>query len=172
MVTPYSHPREPATTHEWIKQWFTDYHLLIVRYVERIVGCPDQAADILQETFLRAFKALNPAHVPNDPQGWLCRIATNLAIDHLRHRRRWAWLLTQWHPASNPDMETATTQIVHQCILRLKPADAEVLLLTQYLGYSTNEVAALNGEESGTVRKRLSRARERFRVLYEKEMSL
>jgi len=172
MVEPYSHSANPTTTHDWITQWFTDYHSLIVRYIERIVGTPDHAADILQETFLRAFKVINLAQLPNNPQAWLYRIASNLAIDHLRRQQRWSWFLNQWKP-TQPSMEhdIVTAQVIRRCMVSLKAADAEVLLLTQYLGYSTAEVATLTGEDHGTVRKRLCRARERFRLVYDQEVS-
>lgn len=172
MVGPYSQSAEPATGHDWINQWFTDYHVLIVRYIERIIGNPEHAADILQETFLRAFKVLNPAQLPSNPQAWLCRIASNLAIDHLRRQQRWSWFVSQWKPAQQAmEQEVVNAQVIRRCMVSLKAADAEVLLLTHYIGYSTAEVAALTGEDTGTVRKRLCRARERFRILYEKEVS-
>lgn len=171
MIIPYVHTteRETAVT-QVISQWFDDHHDAMFRYLTRIVGQPEQAADLVQETFLRAMKVLDPALLPAIPQAWLFRIASNLALDHLRRQRRWSWFMRSWQPETNNfDQHIETTQTIRGCLAKLKPQDAEVLLMVHYAGCSPAEVAKLNGEELGAVRKRLSRARDRFRNLYEEE---
>jgi RNA polymerase sigma factor (sigma-70 family) len=59
---------------------------------------------------------------------------------------------------------------VRQALARLKPRDAEALLLYEYAGLSCVEIAALNGDEPSTVRVRLHRARQQFRKWYEPEV--
>ena len=78
--------------------------------------------------------------------------------------------MRSWQPETNNfDQHVETTQAIRGCLAKLKPQDAEVLLMVHYAGCSPAEVAKLNGEELGAVRKRLSRARDRFRNLYEEE---
>lgn len=170
MVGPYPSSVEPVAQHDVINQWFLDYHTSIAAYIERIIGNPEYAADILQETFLRAFKIVDPSNLPSNPRAWLCRIASNLAIDSLRRQKRWQWIVGRWRSRQEEtEQDVVNAQILRNCLVSLKPADAEVLLLTHYIGYSTAEIAHLTGEDSGTVRKRLCRARERFRLLFDKE---
>jgi RNA polymerase sigma-70 factor, ECF subfamily len=65
-------------------------------YLTRKVGNPDQADDLAQETFYRALKAFEGGRgwLPSalkEYRPWLFRIATNLAIDHLRRRMCLTW---------------------------------------------------------------------------------
>lgn len=62
----------------------------IVRYLTRLTGNPDTAEDVVQTTYLRAHEALERApSAPGELRRWLFRIATNLALDELRRRKRW-----------------------------------------------------------------------------------
>jgi RNA polymerase sigma-70 factor (ECF subfamily) len=62
----------------------------LITYLHRLVVHPQNAEDLVQEAFMRSQGAANRA--PTEPEGyrkWMFRIATNLAIDHLRRERRW-----------------------------------------------------------------------------------
>jgi len=85
---------EPARVEEAtlaFDEMFTRYHGRIYGYLLGMVGDAEQAQDLTQDTFLKAYKAL-----PRTPDlvlpAWLYRIATNTALDALRHRRRLTWL--------------------------------------------------------------------------------
>jgi len=69
----------------------TRYHGRIYGYLLGMVGDAEQAQDLTQDTFLKAYKALPRTPDPVLP-AWLYRIATNTALDALRHRRRLTWL--------------------------------------------------------------------------------
>ncbi len=145
---------------------------MLFRHLIRLLGDQEQAADVLQETFIRALTALDTSAPPNNPLAWLSRIASNLAIDQLRRAKRWRWLVAHWHePASSLECEVATTQAVRLCLARLKPKEAEVLVMTHYTGLSALEIAQLTGDEVSAIRVRLHRARQHFRSLYEKEVA-
>src|SRR5262249_61912693 len=61
----------------------------LTAYVTRMVVRPAVAEELVQEAALRL---LESAHPPTDPTGvraWLFRVATNLAIDHMRRHRTW-----------------------------------------------------------------------------------
>lgn len=155
---------------EQVDKWFTEYHLPIFRHLLRLVGDDELANDLLQETFIRALTTLNHLDPPRAPFAWLCRIGTNLAIDQLRRRQRWRWLpfLTS---TPSPEHAVETTDLVRRCLVRLSPREAEVLVMTHYLGLNPREIAGLLGENLSTVGVRLHRARQRFRVLYAREIS-
>lgn len=146
----------------------------------RILGDSDSAADVTQDAFLHAFKALN------DFQGgsfraWLIRITTNAAYDHLRYKqRRPATSLEEMLP--DPDMadpppaltdhgegpEDFTLreelgEVMKRGLDTLPPDQRVTLVLSDIQGYSYEEIANMTGVELGTVKSRLSRARARMR---------
>lgn len=150
-----------------ITEWFERYHGGLYRYLTRLLGDGERAADVLQETFERALVALRRRPPPENESAWLYRVATNLAYDVLRRRR-----LLRWLPLSGreraPSFEDATgeTQAVRDCLAALRPREAEALLLYEYVGLSCVEIGDLLDELPTTVRVRLHRARQRFRTLY------
>lgn len=170
MVIPLTDADQSPTARQTLQQWFAAYHLELARHLDRLLGDSDAADDLLQDTFLRALKGLDAANPPANPRAWLYRIASNLAIDHLRRRRRWGWLLRGLPGAqSGMEHEVLAAEAIRRTLAQLKPQDAEVLVLTHYAGYSPAEVAAATGDEIGAIRKRLSRARERFRERHDQE---
>lgn len=74
-----------ATCHP-IARWFADYQTPLFRYLTRLLGDEERAANLLQDTFARALTALKPHRPPDNPRAWLYRIATNLAYDALRRQ--------------------------------------------------------------------------------------
>ena len=90
----------------------------------------------------------------------------------LRRRKRLRWLRLSGD-AQAPAFESgvAVAQSVRDCLARLRPKEAEALLLYEYAGLSCVEIAALSGEEPTSVRVRLYRARIQFRRLYKQELA-
>jgi RNA polymerase sigma factor (sigma-70 family) len=74
-----------------LEGFFHDYQPELLARLKRIVGCADTAADLAQETYVRLMRAPH-AQAITHPRAYLHRIATNLALDHLRkekHRSPW-----------------------------------------------------------------------------------
>ncbi|MCW5799652.1 MAG: RNA polymerase subunit sigma-70 [Nitrospira sp.] len=69
-----------------LEGFFRDYRSELVARLRRIVGCADTAADLLQETYLRAMGSPHELKIAY-PRAYLHRIATNLALDHLRKQK-------------------------------------------------------------------------------------
>jgi RNA polymerase sigma factor (sigma-70 family) len=63
---------------------FTEYSAPIFNYALRMVGDPDRAADITQDTFIKAYRKLDTLTDPSSTRSWLSRSATNTAIDEMR----------------------------------------------------------------------------------------
>lgn len=163
-------PYDMSDHYHLLSSWFEDYQAALFRYLVRLLDDQERAADLLQDTFMRALTALSAQPPPENPSAWLYRIATNLAYDALRRRRRLLWLpLSEREHAPAFEGSVATAQSVRRCLARLRPREAEALLLYEYAGLSCVEIAALTGDEPPTVRVRLHRARQQFRKLYEKE---
>lgn len=144
------------------------------------------AADLVQETFLKAYSAAPDPDAIAYPQAWLYRIATNAAINALRHRNRFAWLpLARLEPDAGADSSdrwrlpplaslpyedvaasVAERDAVWSVLAELPPRWRAVLLLQTTAGFSTAEIADQLGLTEANVRKLLFRAKERYRAIH------
>jgi RNA polymerase sigma-70 factor (ECF subfamily) len=124
-----------------------------------VLGSPGEEDDLVQETYLRAFRSL-PTYRGDAPiTAWLLSIARRVCADHVRGRvrqRRLFAALTdtvedQWAPApGNPTWELLGA---------IDPDRREAFVLTQLAGLSYEEAAVVLDCPVGTIRSRVSRAR-------------
>src|SRR5205085_1413099 len=150
-------------------QIYDEYKTPIYNYVYHLVGDREQADDLTQDTFLKAFRALPKMDANLKLSAWLYRIATNTAYDALRRRKLIAWLPWQDLDHEPADVESAdpqemygTTELVRAALRRMPQQYRAALLLYTQEGFSYSEIAqALNIAESG-VKMYLSRARQSF----------
>lgn len=154
-----------------VSHLFERHHAEIFGYLSRMVGDRELAQDLAQETFLQTHRARGRLQEILNQRAWLYRIATNLALNALKRRSRFAWL--PWLAVDWPDRD-ATEQVgervaVEAALASLKPAYRAPLLLYCHYGLSLAEVAGALGIKEGAARTRLYRAREMFRQAYERE---
>lgn len=145
------------------------YQVPLFRFLRGLVGSPEQAEDLLQETFLRAFRAIGSLDDPGLLRGWLYRIAHNLALSALRRRRLISWLpLQPGRPLGvvSHDRTAIEAAEVSAALARVPLDQRAPLLLHLVAGFSYAEVAVLLGVSEGTVRMRISRGRAAFRAAY------
>ena len=153
----------------------------------RMTGNPDDALDISQETFLKAWRTLGRFRGECSLGSWLYRIASNLSIDLLRKNRRQhldkAVSLEEpgedGRPLELPDvtgdpqalLERAEgRQAVWECLNRLPEEQKLILILRDVNGLSYEEIGETLDLELGTVKSRIFRARSRLaNLLAEKE---
>lgn len=153
-----------------------DYQAAILNFLYRLVGSADQAEDLTQETFLRAYRALGRLELSDEAaprrRAWLYRIAHNVATDHLRRRSRMAWLPLDVPGLSggrSPEGEVAAGDPVRRAMDALPAEQQTVLLLFSNDGLEAREVAAVLGISPAAARKRRQRAREAFMAAYDRE---
>ncbi len=145
----------------------------------RLTGDPDDADDMTQEAFARAFSALPAAAGPMNVRAWLYRIVTNACYDLLRRRSRVATARApQENAASVPDRDPATDpeewlirreaqdEVAHTLHLMHDRARA-LLLLRERDELSCAEIGARLGTSRTAVKSGLFRARHEFRRLYD-----
>jgi RNA polymerase sigma factor (sigma-70 family) len=141
----------------------------LFRYLDRLSGEPDLAADLAQEAFIRLYRR---GTMPEQPELWLVTVALNLFRNARSTRSRRRHLLARWtdpaRPAESPSggLEEGEGSPVQAALGKLEQRDREMLLLRAE-GYSYREIAtALNLNESsiGTL---LARAKRAFRRVYE-----
>lgn len=128
------------------------------RFLAHLVD-PGSADDLTQETYLRALGALASFRGDASLRTWLLSIARRVAADELRRRGRRPWSgALHRDDAGEPDV--AGEVGARDLLRRLEPARREAFLLTQVLGLPYAEAATLAGCPVGTIRSRVSRARE------------
>jgi len=141
----------------------------IERHLRRRVGDPSLAEDLAQETFLRAWLHA-PADLPElRLRAWLYTVATNLAIDALRARAGRALLddgLFELLDHAAPAHEDHDERLAIEAALAQLPARERALVTLQFAGYGPTDAARLLRTTPEAARKRLTRARERFRRVY------
>ncbi len=145
----------------------------VFRFVLRMLGSRDEAMDLTQDTFLKAWNAL-PAWQPEARFAtWLFQIARNATLDLLRRRQ-----LVEFVPldadtpgeaaceprdgAPLPEERLADRQrigLLERALAALPAEQREILLLRELEDMSYAEIAATLGIHEGTVKSRLARAR-------------
>ncbi len=135
----------------------------------RMLGRGPHVQDLAQETFLRAYRAL-PDFDPNGPAKvgtWLTTIATRLALDERKRRRRLPDSETEEPShARTPLHEHETGQLraaIERAARALPDDQCAVLVLTEVQGLSHAEVAEVLGVPEATVKTRAYRAREKMK---------
>ncbi|WP_203914295.1 sigma-70 family RNA polymerase sigma factor [Rhizocola hellebori] len=138
----------------------------VIRFVAHLAG-PGDAADIAQDTFMRAMKALPAFEGRSSARTWLLSIARHTVLDHLRAQSRRPQLaaLPDWaavaDAAQSPQSHRFDEQVLlEQLIAQLDPDRREAFVTTQILGLSYAEAADVIGCPVGTIRSRVARARD------------
>lgn len=141
---------------------------------------PHRLEDLAQETFLKAWRALDQFDGRAPFEHWLVKIAVRVALDHLRREKRHRdqvalselgetaleWL-RQDEPRTAPGAREAA-ELLEAAMHALSPADRVVLTLLELEERSVRETAALLGASAVAVRVRAVRARQRLRKALEK----
>jgi RNA polymerase sigma-70 factor (ECF subfamily) len=145
----------------------------VFRLAYLLTGDADEAADVAQDAFIRAFRALDRFDSARPLRPWLLRIAANLA--HNRHRsvaRYLAALRRVVQQAPEPITVLGErsgaqweAQALWQAVRRLKPPEQEVVYLRYFLDLSEAEMAQALEIPAGTVKSRLHRALRRLRLV-------
>ncbi|HEX2187524.1 MAG TPA: RNA polymerase sigma factor [Longimicrobiaceae bacterium] len=130
----------------------------------RLCGDYDLAHDVVQETFLRAFRKADRYDGRGSLRGWLCRLAVNHLRDMQKVQRRRAALLVlaaagAEHSAPPAAGEPFVRRRVHDAVGRLSEKYRTVLLMHDVEGYTHEEIGEALGIAAGSSRARLSRAR-------------
>ena len=136
-----------------------------------LLGDPDDAEDIAQETFLRAWNHLNRFDTTRPLRPWLLSIASNLASNRRRSAGRYLAALTRAfrnEPASSTSIEEKSTQRMEashlwKAVQTLGVPDQQIVYLRYFLDLSVMETAQALEIAEGTVKSRLSRALDRLR---------
>src|SRR5260370_2699238 len=153
------------------------YDYLVSKYMKRVVSIAwgivrnaDDAEDLAQEAFVKAYQTIE-RFKSGEPFGpWIYRIVTNLALDVLNHRHRFRHEeLTDSHPAARgdrADLAAATNQLASRidAAIQSLPERQRIvasLFLIEHVEHA--EIAGMTQLSEGTVRSHLSLARAKLR---------
>lgn len=156
---------------------FTRYERRIYNFTYRMMGNIEDANDLTQETFLRAYRALDKTDQELNINAWLHRIASNACMDVLRRRKRFRWF--PWEETrhdepshrfeDNPERTVVgneSQELVRRVLARMSPRNRQALILREYEGLSVNEIAEVLNASRSAVKSMLFRGREEFREVY------
>lgn len=147
----------------------------VFQFIRRLHGSTNEAGDLTQETFIKAYQALPRWRPEARFHTWLLQIARNTTLDALRQRLRRPEDTLEEHaqladPGPSPLQHLESGRrlaLLEQLLARLPLEQREILLLREVEGLSYTELAAALGINSGTVKSRLARAREAMLISYQ-----
>jgi RNA polymerase sigma-70 factor, ECF subfamily len=154
---------------------FEEYSAPIYNYVLRMVSDHDRAADITQDTFIKAYRKLDTVTEATSTRSWLYRIATNTAIDDMRRRRMLVRAVDDEDQpafANEPDrgpgpeaqvMAGTLDERVQRALMTLRPNHRQCLLLSDLEDMAPQQIGEVMGISYAAVRTLLCRARGEMR---------
>jgi RNA polymerase sigma-70 factor (ECF subfamily) len=150
---------------EALLRFMEHYERPLYTYLLTLLRDGDTAMDCVQDTFIRAYEHLRKGREVT--RNWLYTVARNRAMDEYRRRRFVRPELERLERTPALDSPTERRMDVRRALESLSPVDREVLYLYEVAGFKTAEIGDMLGVRGAAVRQRLSRARERFRQVYE-----
>ncbi|TPG19391.1 RNA polymerase sigma factor [Pedococcus bigeumensis] len=149
---------------------FERTHVALLGYAVRRVADPADAADVVAETFLVAWRRLEDVPVGEQARPWLFGVARRVLANHYRGERRRVALADRLrdslHEAVQP-LEVREATAVERALDRLPDDDRELLRLLAWEELAREEIAVAMGLTRGAVRVRLHRARTKLKQAME-----
>jgi RNA polymerase sigma-70 factor (ECF subfamily) len=154
------------------------YERQIYSFIYRMMGDADDAYDLTQDCFVRAYRNIGSTSSDLNVSAWLHRIASNACLDVLRRRKRIRWLpwdntkhehLLEDSGMDDPERTTVaheTSSAVQETLNRMTPRNRAALIMREYEGMSCEEIGEVLGLSRSAVKSVLFRGREEFRRLY------
>ncbi|MBI5601569.1 MAG: sigma-70 family RNA polymerase sigma factor [Gemmatimonadetes bacterium] len=158
------HGDEAALRALWVQ-----YAPRIDAVVRRLVGDPDQAADVAQEVWIQIFRALPTYRGDSQFGTWAHRIAVNRTLNALRSLRRIGSSETAIEEdtasVEHDGDRSLLAQTIDEAVQKLSPGARAVFVLHDVEGYTHEEIAAELGITAGGSKSQLFKARAKLRTL-------
>lgn len=156
----------------------TAYEKNVYNLALRMTGNPEDAADMTQEAFVKAYRSLESFRGDSKFSVWLYRIVSNVCLDFLRRRSRQGTVSLSAEGDDGEDVQLdlpdegqspeallerrMTREAVRRGLEALPPDARQILLLREIQGLRYEEIAEALDLEVGTVKSRIFRARKRL----------
>jgi RNA polymerase sigma-70 factor, ECF subfamily len=151
-----------------------DHYQAVYAFSVGLSSDPTEAADIAQESLVKAFRKLGSYRFAASFRSWLLQVTRNTFRDRMRSNQQQRFklrrLAEQTVPSAPADPEQAlmakqTSAQLHRALARLEPQFREVVVLFDLQGFAYREIAEICGVPMGTVKSRLRRGRDGLRRL-------
>jgi RNA polymerase sigma-70 factor, ECF subfamily len=148
----------------------------IYRHLLHLTGSREEALELAQEVFIKAWEALPDWRPDAQFHTWIYRIASNAALDVLRRRKVVQFVVLQddydeLSDSPGPEAQLQARQglrALDAALARLAPEQREIILLREVEGLSYSELAAFLDIDEGTVKSRLARARAALAAIHDR----
>jgi RNA polymerase sigma-70 factor (ECF subfamily) len=173
-----SEPAGDAAREATFERLFAQFSEPIYNYVLRMVGDADRAADIAQDSFIKAYRKLDTLAEGASARSWIYRIATNAAIDEMRRRRFTSRMADDERHDQRPDprpgpedqvLGVSIDERIQRSLRRLRPNHRQCLILSDVEDMSASQIGEVMGMSYGAVRTLLCRARGEMRRELQRE---
>ncbi len=152
------------------------YQSYVFTIVNRLIAVREEAEDVSQEVFVKAYLSLAGFQGTSKFSTWLYTIAHTTAISHLRKSRPDVVFANESTMAAITDNNSTYHQpqynslrtAVNDCIKRLPPDDAEIITLFYLAEQSIEEIGIIMRIESNTAKVKLHRARQKLKDIVER----
>ena len=162
------------------EELFSSNYTHIYNLCYRMMRNSQDAEDMLQETMLKAWRKLKSFKQSSSFSTWLHRIAANTCLDAIRQRKNNKTSLEEMNEYGKEltdedsvsfDERSVQRQVIEEALASLKERDRIIIILRDVQGYSYEEMSQILECPMGTVRSRLSRARQSMvKILNEMEL--
>ena len=151
------------------KEIYEEYGKAVYRFCLSLTGNVDEAEELLQETFYRAFLSADRFEGRSTVYTWLCQIGKNAWRNECRRRKRFDALPVEEHSLTDtaPTPEDRSIQRdeyaqVRRAVFQLDEPYKEVFVLHVYGGLSLKEIAQAHGKSESWARVTYYRARQKI----------
>jgi RNA polymerase sigma-70 factor (ECF subfamily) len=157
------------TAGAFVEELFAKHHGEIYAYLIRMVRDPELAADLTQDSFVKAYRAYDSLQKSENARAWLYQIAHRVALDHIRRQKIVRFL--PWTgesrgavpSAEHLVMEARLSGDLQRALERIPERQRAALLLAELHDLTGLELAAALGVSHVAARALLTRARESLR---------
>lgn len=146
--------------HRDFDEFYAAVYPTLVIEIYAYVGNLAEAQEIVQDAFVRAWTHWRRIGSYDSPRAWVAKTAYRLAISRWRRARTAAVNLLHLTPSRAADPDPTLSIALTEALSRLPHAQRRAVILHHLVGYSVQEVAALESAPASTVKSRLIRARQ------------
>lgn len=182
----------PPTAHERVAEAFAAHRRALTTYLTRMVVREDIAEELVHEAAIRALEAESLPESPGELRAWLFRVASNLALDHLRRHSTWRetvlvdararaeldadFVAASRGLAGTPEVRSIAREhlvVCFACTLRaLEPHESAAILLKEVYDFTVDEVAHILGATFGQAKAWIQTSRARLTAKYASSCAL
>lgn len=153
---------------EWFCQNIKLYQTSLYRLALGMLQNPQDAEDALQDTILIAYNKLDTLRDPDSFRPWVMKILSNTASDMLRKRKSSIPIDEMEGLVSSEATDLSSTITLWEAVCSLNKDYRSVVVLFYYEDLTIKDISTITGLSQGTVKTRLSRARQQLKNLLSK----